>query len=85
MDELKNLIMAAYSASYGAECDRVALSAEFERRVMVAIARAETDRLRRRASIAAIAAAACFAGLVVSFPLASIARSVGQVIEKVVI
>lgn len=58
---MKNLIRAAWQEPVVAD--------DFERRAMMAIARAESERLRRRARWTAIAAAACLVGLLLSLPV----------------
>lgn len=58
------------------------MPAGFERRVLLAAACQEAARLHRRANWTLIAAAACFAGLILSFPLASIVSSVSRLIEN---
>ncbi len=73
MDTIKDLIRAA--------CHTPEPTAEWERRTAVlAIARAEEERLRRQSMWAITAAAACFVGLLFTLPVDTIIESVGAAI-----
>ncbi len=78
----ESLVLSGWPAVSGSG-GGYAVSAEFERRVLLAVTQENARRLSRRAGWAFVAAAACFVGLVMSFPLASIAASVGQTIEAI--
>lgn len=72
---MKKLIEAAWKDPEAEE--------DFSHRVMLAIARAEQERLHRRARWTAIAAAACLAGLILTLPVESLVDGIGGTIDSI--